>query len=241
MLGAMAAVSPTILATSMGFNRSRVPWRPGPVFGYAFELARAGDRPRVCFVATAGGDQAGTLDSFYGAFAGTGVVCSHLALFDKPNVPDLRGHLVGQDVVWVDRGSAANLLALWRLHGLDEALRECWQAGVVLAGESAGSLCWHVAGTTDSFGGLSVFSNGLGFLPFSNTVHYSERRDAVHGFVASGELPSGFGTDAGAGLVFRGTELVEAVTDRGSAGAYWVERRPDGTVREERLEVRLLR
>jgi len=237
----MTAESPTILATSMGFNRSRVPWRPGPVFGYAFELVRAGSQPRVCFVGTAGGDQAGTLDGFYRAFAGSGVVCSHLALFDKPNVPDARRHLLSQDVVWVDRGSVANLLALWRLHGLDEVFRECWQAGVVLAGESAGSLCWHAAGTTDSFGGLSVFSDGLGFLPFSNTVHYSDRREAVHGFVASGELPSGYATDAGAGLVFRGTELVEAVADRSTAGAYWVERRPDGTVREDRLEVRRLR
>jgi peptidase E len=211
------------------------------VFGHGFELARAGDQPRVCFVGTAGGDQAGILDSFYRAFAGTGVVCSHLALFDRPNVPDARGHLLGQDLVWVDRGSVANLLALWRLHGLDEVLRECWEAGVVLAGESAGSLCWHAAGTTDSFGDLSVFADGLGFLPYSNTVHYSDRRDAVHRFVASGDLPPGFATDAGAGLVFRGTQLVEAVTDRGSAGAYWVERRPDGTVREDRLEVRRLR
>ena len=127
------------------------------------------------------------------------------------------------------------------MHGLDEVFLECWEAGVVLAGESAGSLCWHVAGTTDSFGGLGVFSDGLGFLPFSNTVHYGDRREAVHGFVASGELPSGFATDAGAGLVFRGTELVEAVTDRGAAGAYRIGRRTDGTVREDRLEVRRLR
>lgn len=241
MLGVMAAVSPTILATSTGFNRSRELWRPGPVFAHAFSLARAGEAPRVCFVGTAGGDQTGTVDSFYRAFSGSGVVCSHLAVFDKPNLPDVRGHLLGQDVVWVDRGSVANLLSLWRLHGLDEAFRECWEAGVVLAGESAGSLCWHAAGATDSFGGLSVFSDGLGFLPFSNSVHYSERRAAVHHFVASGQLPAGYATDAGAGLVFQGTELVEAVSDRGSAGAYWVERRPDGTVREDHLDVRRLR
>jgi peptidase E len=241
MLGVMVADSPTILATSMGFNRSREPWRPGPVFAYAFDLARAGDRPRVCFVGTAGGDQAGSLDHFYRAFAGGQVICSHLALFDKPNVADLRSHLLSQDVVWVDRGSVANLLALWRLHGLAEVFRECWRSGVVLAGESAGSLCWHAAGSTDSFGDLRVFADGLGFLPYSNNVHYSERKNAVHRFVASGELPPGFATDAGAGLYFKGTELVEAVTDRNSAGAYWLERQSDGVVREVRLDVRRLR
>ena len=237
----MTADSPTILATSMGFNRSREPWRPGPVFAYAFELARAVDQPRVCFVGTAGGDQARSLDNFYAAFAGSPVLCSHLALFDKPNVPDLRRHALAQDVIWVDRGSVANLLALWRLHGLAEVFRECWESGVVLAGESAGSLCWHAAGSTDSFGDLRVFSDGLGFLPYSNNVHYSERREEVHRFVASGELPSGFATDAGAGLYFRGTELVEAVADRNFAGAYWIKRQPDGTVREDRLDMRRLR
>jgi hypothetical protein len=86
-----------------------------------------------------------------------------------------------------------------------------------------------------------VFSDGLGFLPYSNNVHYSERKELVHRFVASGESPAGFATDAGAGLYFRGTELAEAVADRKSAGAYWLERQSDGAVREVRLDVRRLR
>src|SRR5262245_24453762 len=173
----MTADAPTVLATSMGFNRSGDRWRPGPVFPYAFGLAGAKGAPRICFVATANGDQNASLEAFYRAFAGSDVRCSHLALFDRPNVPDVSEHLLSQDVIWVDRGSVINLLAVWRVHGLDEILRECWRAGVVLAGESAGSLCWHGSGTTDSFGGLHAFSNGLGFLPFSNTVHYAERRE----------------------------------------------------------------
>ena len=139
----MPADAPTIVATSMGFNRARDPWRPGPVFRYAFDLAGAGTRPRICLVATAGGDQAATIGAFHQAFTGSGVRASHLALFDQPNVPDVREHLLAHDVIWVDRGSLVNLLAVWRAHGLDAILRECWQAGVVLGGESAGSLCWH--------------------------------------------------------------------------------------------------
>lgn len=237
----MTAESPTILATSMGFNRSREPWRPGPVFTYAFELARAGAQPRACFLGTAGGDQAGTLENFYASFAGSSVKCSHVALFEKPNIPDTRGHLLAQDVIWVDRGSLANLLVLWRLHGLVEVFRECWESGVVLAGESAGSLCWHRSGTTDSFGELQAFSNGLGFLPYSNSVHYRDRRELVHDFLTSGALPPGFATDAGAGLRFQGAELVEAVADRTGAGAYWLDRKEDGTVLERPLEMRRLR
>jgi hypothetical protein len=99
------ADAPTILATTMGFHRGGRCWEPGPVFDFAFELAGRPERPRVCFVATAGGDQASSISGFYGAFAGTQVRSSHLALFDMPCVEDVAAHLLGQDVIWVDRGS----------------------------------------------------------------------------------------------------------------------------------------
>jgi len=225
----------------MGFNRARDPWQPGPIFPYAFTLAGSTATPRLCFVATAGGDQRSSIDSFYRAFAGSSVYCSHLALFDKPNVANIREHLLSQDVVWVDRGSLANSLAVWRVHGLDGVFRESWRAGVVLAGESAGSLCWHRSGTTDSFGGLQPFDNGLGLLPYSNAVHYSDRRDAVQQYIADGTVSAGYATDAGAGLCYRGTELIEAVADRKSASAYWLERQADGSTAERRLDTRRLR
>jgi peptidase E len=141
-------------------------------------------------------------------------------------------------------GSTANLLALWRLHGLDQILRECWQGGVVLAGVSAGSLCWHVGGTTDSFGpDLRAVTDGLAFLPWSNSAHYDseeQRRPLYQRLVADGVLPPGYATDNGVGLYYRGAEMVEAVTEVVGAGAYFVERLADGTVLETRLEPRVL-
>ena len=118
---------------------------------------------------------------------------SHLQLFTMPNVEDVREHLLGQDVIWVSGGSVAGLLAMWRLHGVDAVMREAWEAGVVLTGVSAGSLCWHVGGTTDSFGPeLRPVDNGLALLPFSNGVHYDsepERRPLFQSLVADGTLP----------------------------------------------------
>jgi peptidase E len=243
----MSADAPTILATSIGFfSRGRNPtdWRPGPIFDLAFELAGHPDRPRLCYIGTATGDSITTNAAVYGAFSGTDVRTSHLALFAMPNVEDVRAHLLAQDVIWVGGGSVANLLAVWRVHGLDEILRECWEAGVVLGGVSAGSLCWHIGGTTDSFGPtLRPVTNGLAFLPHSNGVHYNseaQRRPLYHQLIADGTLPDGYATDDGVGLHYRGTELVEAVADRDNAFAYEVRRGPDGAAVETRLPTRRL-
>jgi peptidase E len=161
-----------------------------------------------------------------------------------PNVEDVTAHLLEQDVVWVFGGSVAGLLAMWRLHGFDAALHETWQAGVVLTGVSAGSLCWHVGGTTDSFGPqLRPITNGLGFIPFANGVHYDseeQRRPLFRSLIAAGTLPSGYATDDGAGLLYRGTEFVEAVAENDKAGAYFVERDADGQAEETALDVRRL-
>jgi peptidase E len=243
----MPARQPTILATSMGFaSRGRGPydWRPGPVFDLAVELAGAPERPRLCYLGTATGDDPVRVAGVYGAFAGSAVEVSHLSLFPMPTVPDVRAHLLAQDVVWVGGGSVANLLAVWRVHGLDEILHEAWQAGVVLGGVSAGSICWHTGGSTDSFGyDLRGFTDGLGFLPYSNGVHYDaeeQRRPKMHELIGTGILPDGYATDDGAGLIYRGTSLSEAVADHEGPLAYELKRAADGTVTETPLPTRVL-
>ncbi len=236
-----------ILATSGGFLPSDVgpyQWQRGPIIEHAIELAGAPERPKFCYVGTAQGDSLNGIAGYYRAFAGSEVRASHLELFSMPNVPDIREHLLAQDVIWVGGGSVANLLAVWRVHGLDEVMRECWEAGIVLGGVSAGSICWHIGGTTDSFGlDLRPVTNGLALLPYGNGVHYdseARRRPLLHRLVADGTLPMSYATDDGVGLSFEGTELVEAVADRTGVAAYKVERGPDGQAVETRIEPRLL-
>jgi peptidase E len=243
----MTAVSPTIVATSIGFEAepgNHFNLRPGPAYSYAARLARAGPHPRICIVGTALGDNVTLLAAVYNAFSKLDMRVSHLELFPMPNHDDVAGHLGRQDVVWVSGGSTANLLALWRLHGLDVVLREAWQAGVVLMGVSAGSLCWHVGGTTDSFGpDLRPVTDALGFLPYSNSPHHDgeeQRRPLIHGLIADGTLPDGYATDNGAGLVYHGTDLHEAITDTDGALAYEIKREGD-SARETALPTRLLR
>ncbi|WP_030105566.1 peptidase E [Actinoalloteichus caeruleus] len=243
----MSAAHPTILATSGGLLRGhRTELEFAPLLHHAVELSGVhGRRPVVCHVGTAGGDQRWFNAAVSEAGQLAGVEVRHLNLFPMPPTADLDDYVRSSDVVWVNGGSVANLLAVWRVHGLDAVFRRAWESGVVLGGVSAGSICWFRGGTTDSFGPeLRIVDNGLGLLPYGNGVHYDSeaaRRPAVHAGVASGELPDTYCTDDGVGLVFRGTDLVEAVTERPGKGAYLVtaDRAGDG-VTERRIEPRAL-
>ena len=241
----MPAASPTILATSGGLRRDgRTDVSFAPLVFHAIELSGVtGRAPRLCHLGTAGGDQRYFQAMLNDAGQAAGITVSHLNLFSMPNTDDMTGLLLEQDVVWVGGGSVANLLALWRLHGLDESFRQAWGAGVVLSGVSAGSICWHVGGTTDSFGpDLQPVTNGLGFLPFSNGVHYDsekQRRPIYQRLIADGTLPDGYATDDGTGLVYLGTEMTEAVTEVRGKGTYRVTRE-GSQAHEERIEPRAL-
>jgi dipeptidase E len=206
---------------------------------YVLALADRPD-PRVCYLGTAAGDAAPDIVAFYRAFPLGRADASHLSLFQR-DARDPRAHLLAQDVIYVGGGNTVNMLAIWRAHGVDAALREAWDAGVVLCGMSAGALCWFEAGVTDSYGPLQALHDGLGLLPGSHCPHYdgeAERRPTYRRAVADG-LPAGIAADDCCALHFAGTELVEIVASRPDARAYRVELGPDG-VRETPVAARFL-
>lgn len=206
----------------------------------SFALSLTGrDRPRICVLNTATGDDAQATLRMYDRLAGTGAQVSHLALFPMPNVPDPEDLLMSQDAIFVGGGSVANMMAVWRVHRLDEVMRKAWDAGIVLSGSSAGGICWFEGGTTDSFGrDLRPFTGGLALLPGSYCPHYDSepgRRPLYQGLVAQGALPPGLACDDGVGAHFTDESLAEIVTDRPGGAAYQVT-----ATGETRLEARCL-
>lgn len=232
-----------ILATSGGFlptDRANAR-RPGRLVLEALRLTGK-DRPRVTLLMTASSDDPGYLASTYDALGSLSCDVRHLELKGYPNA-DPRERLLGSDLVWVGGGSVANLLALWRTHGIGALMREAWDDGTVLAGVSAGAICWHVGGPTDSFGPqLRPVTDGLALVPYGCGVHYdteAQRRPLLHRLVGESVLPTSYATDDGIGVLYEGTEPVAVLTDTEtdpSAGpaAYRVEL-VGGTVAETRL------
>jgi dipeptidase E len=180
------------------------------------------DRPRVCFVPTASGDAEGYIVRFYQAFSAFDCRLSHLSLL-RPTVQDLASFIMAQDVIYVGGGNTKNLLALWQAWGLDRILRQAWEQGILLAGLSAGSICWFEQGVTDSIPGELTAIACLGLLPGSNCPHYdgeAERRPAYHRLRAEGLLGDGIAADDGVALHYNETALHRVVGSRPQAKAY---------------------
>jgi peptidase E len=198
-------------------------------------------RPRICFLPTASGDSDNYIVRFYKRFTTLDCIPSHLELFRR-NVDDIDRLVRVQDVIYVGGGNSANMLAVWKLHGVDLSLRNAFANGTVLAGISAGSLCWFDSGVTDSFGSTLAPIAGLGLLTGSNCPFYdglATRRPSYHRLIREGMAP-GIAADIGVALHYVDGELKRAVSSRLNAKAYRVAL-ADGDVRETEIEPEYLR
>jgi peptidase E len=208
---------------------------------YVLSLALAKE-PRILFLPTASGDTTAQINAFRDRFAERSCVPEHLSLFRLRDCRrPLREMVLEQDIVYVGGGSMRNLLALWHAHGLDRLLVEAWRRGAVLAGLSAGAMCWFQAGVTCSSGPPEPIA-GLGLLEGSLTVHADgepERLPVWLTRVRDGTIPGGWALDDGVGLLFRGLSLERAVSSRPGAGAQRVDAIAGELVRH-RLEPELL-
>ena len=206
-----------------------------PLDDFMLSLADA-PRPRVCLLPTASGDADRVIAAFFESFGARECEPSCVRLFGTPERP--ADHLATQDVVYVSGGNTANALALWRLHGVDDALRAAWSRGAVLGGVSAGANCWFECSVTDSFGPtLAPLYDGLGVLKESFCPHYDgeELRRPVYRELVDGGFPPGYAADDGAAFHFAGSELREVVTSRDQAAGYRVDAGGETPIAARRL------
>ena len=208
---------------------------------YVLGLADSAE-PRICLLPTASGDAEQQIIAFRRSLGGMACRPSEVSLFRLENERlALREHLLAQDIIYVGGGSMRNMLAIWRVHRIDRVLREAWEAGTILCGQSAGAMCWFEWGISRS-SGTALPVRGLGMLPGSLSVHYHrdpDRRRALLEGVAL-VLPTGYGVDDGAGLLFIDGELAEAVSAREGSGAWRVQSAKGGGWTETALEARSL-
>ncbi|HEY0798115.1 MAG TPA: peptidase E [Candidatus Baltobacteraceae bacterium] len=203
--------------------------------------ASAAQKPRVCYLGTASGDDPSYLTRFYDTYANLHCTPSHVPLFRRTPV-DLRTTLLNNDIIHVGGGNTRSMLAVWRHWNIDTILREAWESGIILCGSSAGAICWFEQGLTDSIDVDLTPMTCLGFLPGSACPHYDgepDRRPAYQHLIATGALSNGYAADDAAALHFINRDFQAAVTARPKAHAYRVTS-TNGGIEETTLETRLL-
>jgi peptidase E len=201
---------------------------------YILKQARA-TNPKVCFVPTASGDAVRYTANFYRAYRQFECVPTHLSFFER--TPDLRSLALRQDVIYVGGGNTKSMLAVWRDWGFDSILREAWENGVVLAGISAGAICWFEQGITDSYADELKPMDCLGFLKGSCCPHYDgelDRRPSFHRLLQDNRIRPGYALDDCAAVHFVGDELHRSVVSRRGANVYRM-RAVAGVISEEPL------
>ncbi|MFZ4714669.1 MAG: GNAT family N-acetyltransferase [Bacteriovoracaceae bacterium] len=194
-------------------------------------------KPKICFLATASGDAQGYIDRFYNAFKHFNCEPSHLSLF-KTQILDFSQFLLSQDIIYVGGGNTKNMLVLWKEWGLDKVLTTAYEKGIVLAGLSAGSICWFEQGMTDSIPGSITKLNCLGLIRGSNCPHYNselQRRPSYLKMVGENKILGGIATDDGVGLHYVDGHLERVVSSHPDAKAYRLSRDAAGGVSEKQV------
>jgi peptidase E len=203
---------------------------------YILQQSKA-TQPKVCFLPQASAEHPDYIVRFYRAFASLDSYADHLSLF-QPHTADIEDFILSQDVIYVGGGNTRSMLALWREWKLDKILRRALNNGVILAGISAGAICWFDQGTTDSIPGNLTAMSCLGYLKGSCSPHYdgeAERRPTMHRLVENDELLPGYAFDDGAAGHFIDGRLHRVVSSRPSAKGYYVDK-ANGQVRETTLD-----
>ena len=197
-------------------------------------------KPKICFIPSATGDDKAYIVNFYKAFNRLHCRPTHLEFFAR--TPDLDSLVSSQDVLFVGGGNTKSMLAVWNDWDLPMLLERAYQRGVVLAGVSAGAICWFNKGITDSWASSLQLMDCLGFINGNCCPHYDEeeeRRPALKNFLTSGSIDNCFAIEGGCALHFVDGKIKEAVSFVSNKNAY-LTLIENGVVREQKIKNRVI-
>jgi peptidase E len=126
----------------------------------------------------------------------------------------------GEAALWTE-----SMLALWNAWEMTGILRSAADNGTILAGVSAGAVCWFDYALTDAHHSSYTALPGLGFIAGSCCPHYSsepQRRPVFEHSIARGELPNGIAIDDGVAVHLRDGKPIHVISARPGATAYSV-------------------
>lgn len=167
--------------------------------------------PRALFIPTASGDPQDYCEAFDRVYGGLlGCTTDHLLLCRRPGDREAAaGKIRAADLIYVGGGNTLRMMKMWRRLGIDKMLVKAGQQGTVLAGVSAGAICWHEWGHSDSraYSGRKSWSyikvRGLGLRQGLYCPHLdSEKRHASFKKMVAREKMAGIACDNFAAVLY---------------------------------------
>jgi dipeptidase E len=216
----------------------------GPAFiNYVATLTKKTE-PKICYIPTASADNIYSIAYWYELCSKLPVKPYVLRTFinSSPEQQTFEETIMGMDAIVVGGGSTLNMMAIWRAQGIDTVLRKAYERGIVMAGGSAGSLCWFNAGPTDSRPQHLTFVDCLGFIKTSHCPHYHSeptRKPIYQQAILDGKLGPGYACDDKAGILFENEKLIKCVAADQSSHVYFLSV-SDGKIKEDQLAVEVL-
>ncbi|WP_165045200.1 peptidase E [Dysgonomonas sp. ZJ709] len=199
--------------------------------------------PKICYVPTASADNEDNIKYWK-------YICEKLAI--EPHIlkvwvssthesKTFEETLLDMDAIVVGGGNTLNMLGIWKAQGIDEIMGKALKKGIILAGGSAGSICWFQNGISDSRPVHLSIVDGLAYLPYSNCPHYSDslKKEIYHQKIKSHEMNSGYASDDLSGILFKNGKFVEAVSKNEINNSYFVTLK-NGTIQTEQLKSKIL-
>lgn len=209
---------------------------------YAAQLTGK-DNPKICYLPTASADNEKNI-KYWNTICSRMPVEAHVMRVwgdDKSMTHTFEDILLSMDAIVVGGGNTLNMLGIWKAQGIDTVLRKALGKGIVLAGGSAGSICWFDSGVSDSRPVRLSVVEGLGLLPASHCPHYGDslKKQTYHNLVQNGTVKPGYACDELAGIVFRGGRAEKFVSFNELNNSYFVRPGKKG-VKAEKLKSEFL-
>lgn len=201
-------------------------------------------RPKVCYIPTAVYDDPLEIIKWYENCSTLNITPTVLKTYveSDPGQQTFEEQLSDCDIIFVSGGSTLNMLAIWKAQGIDTLLRKAYDRGVILAGGSAGSVCWFTGGFTDSRPKYLTPIDCLGFLSYSHCPHFQNvnRKTLYEEAIANHKLKDGYACDNLAGLLFVNGVLKKSVSQNKDNNNYFISLK-DGKISEDLLPAEIIK
>lgn len=194
-------------------------------------------RLNALFIPTASHDFMPYYNSFHKIYTGNFNVKTDVALtvFKQPDLNKIAEKFEKADIVYIGGGDTVFMMDHWKKSGLLPLIKSAYERGTIIAGVSAGAICWFTDIYTDSLktenGDKYAMFQGLGWLKGVVSPHYNQRLNDFDEIVVN-RFDKAIGIEDNVALLIQDEKIIGTISSGGNAYAL---KKVNGLLEKERF------